>query len=164
LVVEREADDLVKAGIPKYRCLYRTPTWSQQAYEHGFDDPIVFGSYTDSFGLIWDLKSARDVRERFLAWNPSKALEIIWTGDPAAAATPVPFDTPLGIDIACKAPFWSIIADAGPEQVELLKRILNQNWLFDEAPNAQQYLSEYRGSHLGHSPLHLYLWTVYFVE
>ena len=160
LVVEHADRQLVAAGVPNYKGLYRTPKWSQQAFEAGFEDPLVFGSYTDSFGLIGEFQDAQEVLARFVRWDPRTDLEIIWV-TPPQSTTVLPGRTYLGIDIASKAPFWSPLADREQDDWAELPGRLNGNGLFEELSEAERYLSKYRASHPETAPVDLYLWAVY---
>lgn len=162
LIVERNDRILIAIGIPHYKGLYRTPDWSQEAYESGFNDPLVFGTYTNSYGLIPILREAVEVVQRFAEIEPIAGLEIVWTRQ-AGSHVDVPLAcTYLGIDVACTAPFWSILADRpGDDFVKRAAEFINPEGLFPNADRASWYLSEYRRHHPEKAEIVLYLWEVY---
>src|SRR5712691_2878505 len=145
LIVQRNDRHLTTIGIPHYKGLYRTRDWSQQAYEGGFNDPLVFGAYTNSYGLIPTLREAVEVLQRFAEIEPIAELEIAWARQCDCKVDGPSGCTYLGIDVACTAPFWSILADRPPD--EFVKRaadLMNPNGLFPDEDSAKWYLSEYR--------------------
>jgi hypothetical protein len=86
----------------------------------------------------------------------------VWTKR-CGAAVEVPADGRfLGIDIACTAPFWSVVADRPADAfVKEVIRALNSNGLFDNENDAVLYLSEYRSHHPEKADVDLFLWEVY---
>ena len=162
MVVQRDVSHIRSVQNTKYKGLYRTPPWSQSAFDDGFNDPIVFGNLTDKAGLIRDLVAANNVLERFAEVYQRANLEILWTRSHDAEIPPPPHFRRLGTDIACKAPFWSILADmpAGPLADWALVRV-NDNGLFDDVETALMYLSRYRAEHPEHREIDLFVWEVY---
>jgi hypothetical protein len=70
----------------------------------------------------------------------------------------------LGIDVACKAPFWSTLVDVPGEDLHPVADQLNDRGLFQHVADAERYLVTYRNSHPDASSLHLFLWAVYRVN
>lgn len=92
-------------------------------------------------------------------------LEVIWTRE-RGSTYPAPRGSKfLGIDIASKAPFWSVIADPPSDPfVNESKSRLNANALFEKEDDARRYLHDYRSSHPDKSGIFLTLWDVYSVN
>jgi hypothetical protein len=165
LVVESSVPRANSLGIGTYKGLYRTPAWSQKAYEAGFDDPLVFGNYTNSDGFIMTLTGARKVKDLFRNANPTLDLEVIWIRETGSTDAVPHASTFLGIDIASKAPFWSVIADPPSDPfVNESKSRLNANALFEKEEDARRYLHDYRSNHPDKNVVFLTLWDVYGVN
>jgi hypothetical protein len=164
LVVDEHQRHLESIGLPDYRGLYRVHPWSEQEYEAGFNDPYVFGNYVNSAGLIPTVAEAHEVRERFLEVHPHAELEVLWTRECGICVDVPPDYAFLGIDVACTAPFWSILADLPPDAfVQEAKDRKNQNGLFRGEADARWYLSQYRIRHPESTGTDLFLWEVYAV-
>ena len=150
----------------RYRGLYRTPEWSQPAFESGFNDPLVFGRYTDELGLIRTLEDAQNVLKQFGEIHLPHSMEIIWTCQvDRGAFQPSNRFCRIGIDVASKAPFWSILADMPNDVlVDEISKTLNANGLFDSLHDAASYLAAYRLVHPETRDVVLYLWDVYTVR
>jgi hypothetical protein len=78
LVVEKCPKAILPSLNARYKGLYRTVPWSEEKYEEGWNDPLVFGRYTDpAIGLIGTLEAAREVLDRFAEILPRDDLEIL---------------------------------------------------------------------------------------
>jgi hypothetical protein len=133
--------------------------------EAGFDDPLVFGNYTNTYGLITSLSGAQEVLALLGPVTEESELETIWTRR-TGSTSPVPHVTTfLGIDMACSAPFWSIIADPPNDEFvrESVDRV-NRSGLFQDEADTRRYLTSYRSAHPEKAGVMLYLCDVYAVR
>ena len=169
-MVLRSPEDISRSGNPRYEGLYRSPHWSQEKFEQGFDDPYVFGDSTNEAGLVRSLELARQVQHRFAQIESPEMLEIIYARTRERTSVP-PSPGPglgfLGFDVACYAPFWSIVADwPSDARAEDFAAQLNQHGLFESIEDAQEYLDVYRARWLtdAEQSVVLHLWQVYLVE
>ena len=167
LVVLKAPADVQQSYNPRYRGLYRMRPFHIDEYEKGFDDPYMSGQYTDDHGLIPTVALARQVLEKYSDVERADAFEIIYAKDEPAAATAFSDSVGhhfLGYDVACDAPFWSIVVDApsDPRFLEWLN--LNQNGLFESAEHAIAYLNKYRSQFPEKQDVVLKIWELYLVE
>jgi hypothetical protein len=103
----------IAAVDPGYRGLYRTPPFDQTKFNDGFDDPYISDEFVNQDGLIPDIAAADAVWKRFASVMSPEHLELLWveTGDGSSVPTESVDGEYLGYDVACLAPFWSIVAD-----------------------------------------------------
>jgi len=150
---------------PQYKGVYRIPPFSMEKYENGFDDPYLFGKYTDDDGLIPELSLAKEMLQDYTEIEPSQNLEIIYARNQQTfSSKPISKDLLfLGFDIATTMPFWSIVNDSpapsDPRFHDYLK-LLNESGLFD----SEKVVGDYLASYLLHYPSkgkHLRIWEVY---
>jgi len=170
LVVLRMPVDIRSSRNPRYKGLLRTPPWSEEYYEKGFNDPYVFGEYTNEAGLIPSVELALEVLGRFAEVMPPVTLEIIYAqscdnnDNPSLHSANLEF---LGYDVAgSESPFWSLVADFPlPESVlsSFLGR-LNDSGLFSSINDTKAYLQEYIRHKLPHYDSPWTLWRVYRVD
>jgi len=170
LVVLKMPMDIISSRNPRYKGLFRTPPWSQEYYEKGFNDPYVFGEYTNEAGLIPSLELALEALGRFAEVISPVALEIIYAiscdnnDNPSIAPANLEF---LGYDVAgSERPFWSLVVDLPlPESIlsSYLDR-LNDSGLFSSIIDTKAYLQEYIGHKLPHYDDPWTLWRIYRVD
>ena len=99
---------------------------------------------------------------RYAEIEPSTELAIIWTREADSRVDAPSACTYLGIDVACTAPFWSILADRPSDEfVKRAAELMNPNELFPDVDRASWYLSEYRRHHPEKAEIELFLWEVY---
>jgi hypothetical protein len=162
LVVLDRPDYFPRSLNKAYRGLYRTPPCREEDTAAGFEHPYVFGGYTDESGLIPDLETANNVLHRFgeITWQSS--LEIIYaaTDSPSADHAAERGYTMLGFDVACLAPFWSIVVDQVPSD-----RIpdLNEYGLLSSGQEAGSWLADFRARRSVDSDIELLIWQVFLV-
>jgi hypothetical protein len=171
LVVDRSPEYIRRSPNCRYRGIYRTPTWSPNDYARGWDDPYVFGHYTDEVGLIRDRTLAQEVLERFAEVQPRDSLEILYVRavkEPSASLSASSLGTFLGYDVGTYNTFWSILADLpslphdDARLADVMQR-LNENGLFDSYEDAASYLDLYRTTWLEDRDVPLSVWEVYAV-
>jgi len=174
LVVLKAPEDIMLSN-PCYRGLDRTAPWSQEKFEQGFEDPLVFADYTNEEGLIRSLSLAREVLDRFAQIESPGAFEIIYARTRDSTSVPSSPSVPglrfFGLDVAGYAPFYSIVADvpsdyqSDPRTKRLVDR-LNEHGLFDSIEDAKAYSDAYRSKWLtdAEQSAVLHLWDVYLVE
>lgn len=142
LVVLRDPE--IRSGSnPKYRGVYRMPPYPTSIPEESVViDDYVFGKYKDSDGLIPTLALANQLVDGFS--DSPREYEIIYveTLDAPVDDSKEEFDL-LGFDVACGAPFWSIVADWPKKKHDLHNSKLNQNGLFPNWHDAHNYLVDY---------------------
>ena len=164
LVVLRRPGDLLPTN-PRYRGLYRAPPYpSDDPAEQAVLEDYVFGSYTNEEAFIPDLTLARELLQRFKA-KSKRAFEIIYakSGDLSDLRPPISGATFLGFDVACDAPFWSIVADFPIELSTYLER-LNEYGLFDRLEDAQEYLQAYHDYGFDDDSPDLKPWAVFLID
>jgi hypothetical protein len=170
LVVLKMPADIISSRNPRYKGLFRTPPWSQEDYEKGFNDPYVFGEYTNEAGLIPSLQLALEVLGRFTEVVPPVALEIIYAqsydnnDNPSLHSANLEF---LGYDVAgSESPFWSLVADF-PLPEAILNSFfckLNDSGLFSSIDDTKAYMEEYIRHKLPHYDSPWTLWRIYRVD
>lgn len=165
LVVSKSPQEVTRSHNRRYKGLFRVPLWSRKEYERGFDDPLVFGDYTNDAGLIRNWALVQEVLTRFAEVEPSDSLEIIFVratdgsvseGPPVAGGYQF-----LGFDVAGTAPFWSIVLDSPDPSDPDLRRLLgylNEHGLFEQA------LDTYRTQILQDQDIPLHIWEVHLVR
>jgi hypothetical protein len=169
LIVLKSPGDILASENPHYKGLYRIPPWSQKNYEEGFDDPYVFGNFTDKTGLIPTLSKVQQALAHFTKVIPTESLEIIYAQQYNAAEIPSQTANSnfLGYDVAGEeSPFWSIVADF-PFPEPGFKRFvdkLNSFGLFSAVADAKEYLKLYIARKLSHYDSPLVLWSIYRVD
>ena len=157
LVVEKFLTDESLAN-PRYRGIHSTPPWSQDQYEAGFDDPYVFGRFSDQHGLIRTVGDAKEVLRRLTPIYPRDNLTIVFVEDQGqenAGFNEPEGTTLLGYDVAATdPPFWSPLSD--PPVNPIIRSRLNQTNDYGlcpsseaahrsrYAPRARRFLSEDR--------------------
>lgn len=168
LVVLRRPEDIVNSPNPSYRGLYRTPPWSQSAFEAGFDDPYTFGDLVTDEGFFPDEAAAGNALRQFAPLWPPEDLEIIWTRQLTAARNSRrnTSHSRIGFDLACQAPFWSPLVDRVPsgQRVRELRANLNDAGLIDDACEAFALLDEVRAKRLIEPGIDLFVWEVADVQ
>jgi hypothetical protein len=155
---------------PTYRGIDRTPPYSQEAAESGFEDPVIFGSLVNEAGLCPTEEAALEVMHRFASVYPPDTLELgfVSTIHPRGASSslpPVGYSF-LGFDVAgTESPFWSILNDRPSEaEIQHLLKDLNEHGLFRSDEEARSYLAAYRELRLADWDLPLTVWAVYIAE
>jgi hypothetical protein len=143
-----------------YQGLYRTPPFEQAKYNAGFDDPYITDEFVDEDGLIPDIATADTVRKRFASVMPPEHLEVLWVT--TAAGDNVPTEAAdgadmLGHDVACLAPFWSIVADPAPD---VSMPDLNEHGLLDSYEDAELLRERFADTPDGRVT-ELYVWKVW---
>jgi hypothetical protein len=170
LIVLKMPVDIISSRNPRYRGLFRTPPWSQEYYEKGFNDPYVFGEYTNEAGLIPSLDLAFEVLGRFAEIVSPVALEIIYAqscdnnNKPSLHLANLEF---LGYDVAgSESPFWSLVADFPLHEAILNSFLgkLNDSGLFSSIDDTKAYLEEYIRHKLPHYDSPWTLWRIYRVD
>jgi hypothetical protein len=169
LVVLTRPEDILASQNPKYRGLYRTPPWSASAYEKGFDDPYVFGDFTNEIGLIKNLRFARQVKMRFSGLVSAESLELIYVrsypydNDQDHLTADSPGARFLGFDVAApESPFWSLLPDFPSEAADLESFLnkLNKFGLFDSVADSRAFLEAYIQHKLPHHDSSWVIWSV----
>ena len=169
LVVLRSPDDIKRSPNRRYRGVDRTPPWSQEKYEQGFNDPYVFGDYTQKGGLVPTLELAERIQNRFTEVGSSPELEIIYVRfcEPTVRwPTQLPGFTFLGYDVAgIEGPFWSMVKDfpLDPAANDFLA-LLNENGLFNSVKDGSAYLETYCSQKWPDYDLPVTVCEVYFVK
>lgn len=167
LVVLKSTKQIMQSYNPRYRGLFRTRPFYIKEYERGFDDPYFSGKYTNEHGLIANLHSAREALEQLGNVEDRNAFEIIYarTVDDSSRAD-IKGLRFLGFDVACYAPFWSIVVDSPSPADPLFQRLLerlNEYGLFGSEEDAREYLKSYRSVNPKSESLTLNIWGVYLV-
>lgn len=154
----------------KYRGLYRTPPYSMESYQKGFDNPYVFEKSISEDGLIPTLDLAQSVRIKFTEIHKFDDLEIIYVQTWNSSVQPevtIPNVRFLGFDIAGTAPFWSIVGDcpssSDPRFHNELGQ-LNEYGLFDTVDLAEKYFKNHLTHFTEGRDQGLVIWRVYLVE
>jgi hypothetical protein len=150
----------IDAADQNYEGLYRTPPFDQAKYDAGFDDPYITDEFVDEDGLIPDIATADTVRKRFASIMPPEHLEVLWvaTADGESLPTEAPEGAKmLGHDVACLAPFWSIVADPVPD---IPTPELNEHGLLDSYEDAGLLRKRFTGTPHGRVA-ELYVWEVW---
>lgn len=155
---------------PQYRGLYSWVPFSVEAARDGFQDPYLFGGWTDDAGLIRTHDGAREILHRFAQVENPDSLEIIYVKrwKPGQSTLNLPGRRFLGYDVADDgADFYSIVADNAIGEEPALDRfatLVNENGLFNTANDAVDYLDNYRNKGFLMDPEEpLVVWEVYSV-
>lgn len=101
LVLERPTK--VRGMPPEYRGLYRVPPFLIDDWP---EDPYMVEGLTSDGGFFSTLEGAEAARKALIELR-SGSYEIVFATTGAGAVS----TTELGYDVACLAPFWSILAD-----------------------------------------------------
>ena len=169
LIVLKSPEDILASENSRYKGLYRIPPWSQRNYEEGFDDPYVFGNFTDKTGLIPNLSKVRQALAHFTKVVSAESLEIIYarqyhSTEITSQSSNFNF---LGYDVAGhESPFWSILADFPFQEADFKGFVdkFNSFGLFSAVTDAEECLKLYIARKLPHYDSPLVLWSVYRVE
>jgi hypothetical protein len=169
LVVEKHAKQNARLPNVHYRGLGTRVPWDQREYEKGWNDPLVFGDYTDQRFLIRSLALARDVLSRYAEIRPREGMEIMyvrtWEEPPQ-----VPLDSLgpddlhfLGYDVAYeRGPFYSVVGDFPSLPIfRIFLERLNEHGLFCSPHDAKAYLEFYRAQKLYEWEQTYVVWEVY---
>lgn len=132
---------------PNYKGIDRTPPFSLEEYEMGFNDPYLGGKYVNPDGLIPNLQLASQALVDFSKIEPAENLEIIFVQEWSKGQIEKEHTfNLLGYDIATDRPFWSIVNDSpsltNPHFSGFLNA-LNKNGLFNSPQLAEEYLKTY---------------------
>ena len=151
----------------RYRGIDRTPPFSIDAYQKGFDDPYLSRNFIDSDGLIPTIELARQALRVFSEYNPTGSLEMIFVhhADDQAPQALGNYQL-LGYDVASGRPFWSIVNESPSPEDPLFKPILgtlNANGLFASAEEAEDYRQLYESQQAKKHVKDLRVWAVYHV-
>lgn len=151
---------------PRYGGLARVVPWSQEEVEQGFDDPYVFGDFSDATGLIPTRGAAQAVVRRFIAVHRAGDLDRVYvqqTGEEKTVTSTAAGIAFLGFDVAGPAsPFWSIVVDF-PDDAAMRPYLqwLNEHGLFSSADEAAAYLTAYRAFQIPDHDLPLVIWRIH---
>jgi hypothetical protein len=168
LVVLKDPGISPRAWNPRYKGLCRTPPYREKEVEEGFEDPILFGDFVGEEGLAPDLATAQRVLDLFAEVEGPDALEILYarTCERGVKPSELPLESQfLGFDIACYAPFWSIVVDP-PDHPDARRIIagVNENGLISSLDDATSYLEAYRSRWIDDQSLILRIWEVHLVK
>jgi hypothetical protein len=168
LVVLKEPHDIASGANARYKGLYRKPPFLQDEWNRGFEDPYMKPTLTNDAGFFRDIETAEWALSQFVPIFGDQSLEIIYAEDVERKAA-YSADKPnkvLGYDIACEAPFWSILADPplspdidDAQLMEMLDR-LNAHGLLDDSRDAANYRRRYYEQWQGDPDVRLYVWEV----
>ena len=157
-----------------YQGLHSIVPWDQDAYERGFEDPIVFTEVGD-LDLLPTLEVARQILDRYAEIHPRESLAILYarvhdvSSPSALSRRGLKFS---GYDAANTGqPFYSIIWDnkwQSGSSTTRFAQFRNQAGLFDSADVAREYmdayLSEAHSDDAAYDPGELVIWEVYLVD
>ncbi len=153
---------------PHYKGIDRTPPFSLENYQKGFDDPYLSRKYTNSYGLMPNIELARDALKDFSQTERIENLEIIFVQEWDRVQFDLLNDYEfLGYDVAADRPFWSIVNESpspdDPHFNAILSK-LNKYGLFTDARLANEYLDTYLSRFQSKHIEGLKIWEVYLVE
>lgn len=166
---------VLKSSLPyekhiRYKGIDRTPPFSLESYEAGFNDPYLFGKYLTPVGLIPTFSFAQEALQAYSQIKDVDNLEIIYvqTCDEFAPKTIEASGSRfLGFDAAGERPFWSIVNDSPPPDDPIYQphlSQLNDQGLFSSWQIAKNYLETYLRNHPRKNNTGLHIWEVYSVQ
>ncbi len=167
LVVLNPPNYYPRSPNKQYRGLYRTPPYREEDAERGFEHPLVFGGFTNEAGLIADLATARQVLSRFGEVERGDRLEIIHVrsvhGNRDQELNSGSGLKWIGYDVACLAPFWSILVDWVPAELPASSLRFNRYGLLNSLHDANMCLKGFRLRRPEDKDIVLYIWQVSLV-
>lgn len=152
---------------PHYKGIDRTPPFSLEEYQAGFDDPYLSRNYINSDGLIPSMELAKEALKDFSQIERAENLETIfvqeWDKVQTEELSGYEF---LGYDVAADRPFWSIVNDSPSPEDPRFKAVLsklNEYGLFADTRLAEEYLEIYSSQFQNKHARGLKIWAIYRV-